>query len=273
MLGEYQPFGPDDLGNGVINTAGDCWKVKSHEGPTRLFDSVLTHIGKGLDSAVSANPWCQRNGINNGHDYLLCWYSSAVQQPAQPLPGLALYSPEQNMSGKTTMSELPELLVYGHLIQKMKGNSLTSGFTGNSDTAVFVIIEELNLNAKAEMAIEMKRRITATMLESERKHQNARLANHFGKYIQTCNDASFIPFTPGDDRLVGWQVTPLKPDEIIPNMRQKLAEEAPAIRHKLESYVLPSESAGRAFLPILMTELKRQALLDMSSNIPGWLWT
>src|SRR5690606_26675600 len=71
LWGEYMPFGPDDLGNGIVNMAGECWAVPSKAGPTPNFDSCLAHVGQGLDLAVAADNWCRENDILNGGDYLL----------------------------------------------------------------------------------------------------------------------------------------------------------------------------------------------------------
>lgn len=269
LHGMYVPFAPPELPNGMVNLGRDWWLLPSREGATPNFDRVLAHIGGPLDSAVAANDWCRANGILTGADYLLCWYASAVQQPQQNLPGLSLVSREQNRCGKSTFSNLMEKLISKKLIQKMTPKSLRGEFTGNLDTAVFIIIEELNLNANLAIPIEIKRRIDASMLETERKGVDAKLTQHFGHYIHTCNDPTYIPLTPDDKRIVCWTVPPVngEPDAEI---AQLLEAEGPAIRNKLETYPLPATKADRCFLPVLMTDLKRE-LLDGIGTLPEWL--
>lgn len=268
--GQYLPFGPDELGNNTLNTAGPCWLVDAVEGPTPHLQAVFGHAGSGLDDVVAADPWCKQHSILTGADYLMCWFASAVQQPAQPLPMLALFSPEQGRSGKSTLAEMVELLVQPSLIQKAKKDTLDKGFTGNLDRAVFVLIEELNLNTKTDIAVEIKRRVTARMLETERKGYDASLSAHWGKYIHTCNTLAYVPITPGDDRIVLWRVPPIA--QIMPDMRNRLQDEAPAIRYALQHHYLPPQSAGRSYLPVLCTR-EKQHVLDtlIASSIPDWL--
>jgi len=143
-----------------------------------------------------------------------------------------------------------------------------SQFTGNADTAVFVILEEINLNSSAATPEEIKKRIDADFVNSERKGKDAHVARNFTHYVQTMNDLEYAPITRGDTRIVVWEVPELT--DKVPNMSQLLEVEAPAIRHKLEMTTIPIEHSGRLFLPPLMTD-EKQLLLSNFSEIPKWL--
>ena len=68
------------------------------------WDMIFQHVGRGLDEAVAADPWCRANGVNNGATYLLYWAASLFQRPHQKLPYLFLFGPQN--AGKSLCTTL-----------------------------------------------------------------------------------------------------------------------------------------------------------------------
>jgi len=78
------------------------------------WDMIFNHLGKGLDDAVAPDSWCRMNGVTRGATYLLYWCASMIQQPAQSLPYLFLFGPEE--TGKSSLhNALGFLMSKGHV--------------------------------------------------------------------------------------------------------------------------------------------------------------
>jgi len=94
-----------------------------------------------LDEAVAVDAWCRRNGVSRGATYLLYWCASLLQRPAQKLPYLFFYGPEN--SGKSSLHHaLSSLMSKGHVEAR---NALLTQYNGELDGAILAYIEEVNL--------------------------------------------------------------------------------------------------------------------------------
>ena len=103
---ENLPFQPEFPGDRVWNIGAQLAYEPTKEDRPMVhphWDMIFQHLGKGLDEAVAADPWCQANGVRNGATYLLYWAASLFQRPHQKLPYLFLFGPQN--AGKRTSAQ------------------------------------------------------------------------------------------------------------------------------------------------------------------------
>lgn len=218
------------------------------------WQKILTHCGESLDEYVAAHEWCKFNGILTGADYLKCWVASVFQKPAEPLPYLFFYSPEQN-TGKSIFHEALSLLVTSGVVRADQALGDTQ-FNGELENAVICVIEETDIaNNKNKTAYNrIKDWVTSRQLPIRRLYETARLVTNTTHWIQCSNDRNSVPIFPGDTRIVMIYVKPIPPDELVAkrDLIGKLIKEGPDFLAALINLELP-ECNDRLNIPVLTT--------------------
>lgn len=224
------------------------------------FDKILGHLGKGLDEAVKASPWCHANGIRTGSRYLLYWSALLFQRPEQKVPYLFLYGEQE--TGKSTLHQ-----ALGLLMSKGYGearNSLLTKFNGELDGKILAYIEEIDLSGKGmEVYNRIKDLVTADSITIHPKYVTPYEADSYLHWIQVANSRHHCPIFEGDSRIVMIHVEE-KPQEDIPTrvLQQKLGGEAPDFLRTLFDIPLPEQGVGRLYLPVLDTEARQAAIAE-----------
>ena len=224
--------------------------------PTWL--KILSHCGKGLDSAIKQNSWAKANGIISGADYLKCWIASLFQEPNEPLPYLFFYG-EQN-SGKSIFHEsLSTLLTKGY---KRADAALISqsGFNAELEGAIICVIEETDLRRNKQAYNRIKDWVTSKDLMIHAKGKTPYHIPNTNHFIQCSNDHQSCPVFPGDTRITMCYVDPLSPLELIPKkaLIPLLEKEAPDFLAELTNLEIPV-SSDRLNIPVIATDDKHLA--------------
>lgn len=256
-----KPFQPEYPGNREWNrdaaqlAVAPSTEVDNLSYPT--WNSVLDHIGAGLDNAISGNKWCQTNGIVKGSDYLKCWVASIFQAPMEPLPYLFLYSKEQN-TGKSTFHECLELLLTTGV--RRADNALTnqSGFNGELAHAVICVVEETDLRKHKTAGNRIKDWVTARKIPIRAMYCPPFDIPNSTHWIQ-CGNGDECPIFPGDTRITMIQVPPFETVDLIPKkmLLNKLTKEAPDFVAAMLRLEIPA-AQDRLNIPVIETDEKRQ---------------
>lgn len=262
-----KPFAGEYPGNREWNLLG-CkllFEPAQNEGPTPHWDLILDHIGRGLDNAVEADPWCNEHGLKTGADYLRMWIANLIRVPSSRLPALAMYG-EQN-SGKSILQESIQLL-FDESGFMFGDNALTnrSFFNGELEGKVLCPVEETNLAASPEAYTRLKAWITSHKITITYKRGTPFLADNYTHWIIACQPRDWIPIEPGDTRIIVWEVTPFEGREIPkPELLEELRKEAPFFVKQLYGFDL-SGIYGRHVLPTLMTVEKAEAMKAVAAR-------
>ena len=220
---------------------------------------ILEHVGKSLDEAVAADPWCQRNGVTRGAIYLLYWAASLFQRPSQKLPYLFFYGPEDTGKG-SFHNALGLLMSKGHVEAR---NALLTPHNGELDGAVLAYIEEIDLTGRnKDASSRLKDFVTSDNVWINPKYVNPYKSVSHLHWIQVSNFREFCPIFTDDTRIVVIDV-PQKPpmaDDFgwEPVMKPALKREASDFLRTLFDIELPV-GVGRLWLPVLSTAAKREA--------------
>jgi hypothetical protein len=225
------------------------------EGKIHHFNAILNQVGKGLNAAVAENDWCKRHGVLTGADYLRVWCAMLFQNPAQHLPLLYFYSWERE-TGKSSFHRALALMFSRGCVEgvRMLNEQFNKLFAG----AVLVYLEEERVDPKAAQKIKLyvdSDRVTIRMMRTD-----TFMVRNFTHWIATYNFKDGIPVEPGDERIVMVHVPVLMDDEKLDwttELRPALEAEASDFLGTLMNMELPP-SAGRLYLPVLMTDLKRE---------------
>ena len=250
------------------NAAQFAYKPKK-EGPFNfpMWDRVLNRCGRGLDMAISLDPWCKEHGVQNGADYLKIWSASLFQFPKKRLPYLFFYSKEER-TGKTTFHEsLGLLLTKGYTRADMSLVS-GSGFNGEMEHAILCAVEETDL-AKSPLARNrIKDWVTAQTIMIHHKGRTPYQIENCTHIVQTGNDSKECPIFAGDTRITMIQVPPFEPGEMMAaeQLRLQLRQEAPDFLGELLAVEIPP-SGDRLNLPIIDTEIKTMATENNKTSV------
>ncbi len=259
---ENLPFQPEFPGGRVWNIGAQLAYEPTKEDRPMVhphWDMIFEHVGKGLDEAVAADPWCQRNGVTKGATYLLYWAASLFQRPCQKLPYLFLFGAED--AGKGSFhNALGLLMSKGHVEAR---NALLTQYNGELDGTILAYIEEVNLTGKNENAFaRLKDFVTGDTIWINAKYANLYKSVSHLHWVQVSNFRSYCPIFEGDSRIVVIEV-PKKPANADKYgwegvMKPVLKLEAPDFLRTLLDIQLP-EGVGRLWLPVLSTQAKRDA--------------
>lgn len=258
-----EPFQDEYPGNRRWNRYG----VRFNYAPTEVepfmcptWDSVLDHVGAGLDTAIKIDGWCKASGIQTGGDYLRCWVASLFQEPKEPLPYLFFYSREEN-TGKSTLHEALSLLISRRGVARAD-TAITSQQSFNAELmhAILCVIQETDLRKSPGARNRLKDWVTATQLSMHEKGKTPFLVDNTTHYIQTANDHGECPIFPGDTRITMGYVAPLDVTEMIPKRElfRRLKKEAPDFMATLMRIEIPP-CTDRLRIPIISTDDKKQS--------------
>jgi hypothetical protein len=254
------PFQPEFPGGRVWNNGAQlAFKPTDEDRPMvhPTWDSIFAHVGKNLDEAVRYNSWCIDNGITTGGDYLLHWCASVIQRPAQKLPYLFFYGPQE--TGKSAVhNALALLMSRGHVEAR---NSLLTPYNGELDGAILAYIEEVDLSAKGSEAYNrIKELVTADKISIHAKYATVYTSPSHLHWIQVANDRKYCPVFEDDTRIVVVHVAEKPATDIPwPTLKSRLQTEAPDFLRTLLDLRLP-DGVGRLWLPVLDTQAKRDAI-------------
>ncbi len=222
------------------------------------WNSILNHVGHGLNDAVLNSSWCKINGIQTGGDYLKLWVASMFKEPQQPLPYLFLYSTEQ-VTGKSTFHEALSLLMTRGFARADAALINQQAFNDELKNAVLCAVEEINLRKNKDANNRIKDWVTATHLPIHPKGGTPYHIPNTTHWIQTANEPDFCPIFPGDTRITMIYVPPLDPLEMKPKKElfPKLEAEASDFLASVLRLEIPP-SNDRLNIPMLATATKME---------------
>jgi hypothetical protein len=220
---------------------------------------ILDHIGRGLDDAVKANPWCQRNGIDTGAKYLMYWDARVLRAPKSRLPMLCLYSPQQNC-GKSIQFSKFNLLVTksGYTLAE---NALATDFNLDLKNAIIADLDDVDISSQA--AKKLLPFITNDEIKIVGKGRDSIQVDNSTHWGHTANHLDFFWIPMGDKRTVAIEVGELVSEVPRETMDRHLLAEAPYYLRALFDLPMP-EPGDRLYLPPLNTPLKRRIMLANS---------
>lgn len=232
--------------------------------PTWL--NVLHHIGRSLDNDIEADPWCKKNGIKTGADYLKIWIASMIQFPAEPLPYLFIYGETQD-TGKSTFHEALELLFHPGYYRADHALQNPSGFNGELEGAILCVVEETNLGKNKNAGERVKDWVTSRQISLHIKNLTPFMVTNTMHFVQCCQFRSFCPIFPGDTRITMIHVKD-KPVHQIPKkiLLRQLEKEAADFLGVITTLQIP-ESNSRLNLPVIVTSDKVSAEQDQRSPV------
>lgn len=263
------PFADEYPGDRMWNKESANLRVKPLEGDCDTWLTIVNHCGKNLDDSVRENEWCQNNGIKTGGDYLLCWLSSLIQRPLQPLPYL-FFVGEQN-TGKSTLHEALGQYILGRGYARADQALVNpSGFNNEIANAVLCVVEETDLRQNKEAANRIKDWVTGRTISIRALYKNTYDSVNTTHWIQCANDANYCPIIAGDTRIIVCRVD--KPQlEISKDLLfSRLEKEAPYFLNLLYNIDLP-ETIGRLAIPCIMTHEKAELELHSKSDVERFI--
>lgn len=222
------------------------------------WDSVLDHVGAGLDIAIKEDEWCKVNGIITGGDYLRCWVASLFKEPKELLPYLFFYSREEN-TGKSTLHEALSLLITTRGVC-CANTALTSqqSFNAELENAVLCVVQETDLRKSSGARNRLKDWVTAIQMSIHEKGKTPYLTTNIAHFIHTANDHGECPIFPGDSRITMGCVSPLESSIPKRELFKRLMKEAPDFMGVIMSVEVP-ECSDRLRIPIINTVEKIQS--------------
>lgn len=252
------PFGDEYPGGRKWNRDGARFAMEPKAGPHPTWDTALSQLGAGLDEEIPKNPWCKKNGIKTGADYITMWLACVFQEPTIRLPYLFFFSAQQK-TGKSTVHE-----VLYHAFKDGKGcvrskDALksTEGFNGGLSGAILCIVEEEAINRSAKNR--MKDWVMGETIEIRAMRQDSRTEVNYTHWWQCANDPDALPIEPGDTRVTMVEVPELQKIRNRDEMKAAMLEELPAFLWTLTHLEIP-EAEDRTGVPVIDTGIKRTQL-------------
>jgi hypothetical protein len=252
------PFQPEYIGNRQWNLRAARLRYKPIEGQHPTWDSIFDHIGRTLTESVLEDSWCKANSVVTGAMYLKLWVASMFQYPAQPLPYLFLYSPDED-TGKSTMWEALHILFADENVGCVRADrALTTDFNGELEGAVLAVVEETNLQVAKQARNRMKDYVTGRTISIRNLYQAKFDTINYTHWIQCANDVLYCPVMKGDSRVVVILVE--KPAVIVPKAEffARLEAEAAAFMHTALNLHVP-RSTSRLRIPTITSAAKQDA--------------
>lgn len=260
-----RPFQPEYVGDRQWNRNSAQFRFTPSAELDKLsfphWSRILRHTGSGLDDAVRQNKWCQDNGVNSGHDYLMLWCSSLFREPLKKLPYLFFYGPQN--SGKSILH-----IALGLLFEKKRGYiradaALTSpsAFNGEMENAVLCVVEETDLSKQSSTAYNrIKDWTTSPDILIHKKNQTPYTIPNSCHFIQVANSKDNCPVFKDDTRITMGYVESLQPGEEIEFniLISSLEKEAPDFLAHILSIEIPQHTS-RLRIPVINTQDKMDA--------------
>lgn len=258
---ENIPFGPEYPGGRVWNRFGAQLAFEPKKGEHPTWDECLRHMGTGLDKAAAEYPWCKKNGIKNGADYLKMWLACLFQKPTIRLPYLFFQS-EAQITGKSTLHEALYFLFKDGRGYCRAKDALTSegGYNGQLSGAILCVMEEHKLGRASKDR--MKDWVTGLTIEIRPMFCQARTETNYTHWWHTANYLDALPLDVKDTRVVIIPIPELAAARDKDEMHDEMRKEAPAFLWTLLNLEVPAKE-NRLGVPPLITEAKR---IQMSAN-------
>ena len=252
-----RPFQQEYLGDRIWNKFGAQLSYTPSESDDLKhphWDIIMSHIGSGLDDAISCDPWAIVSDLRTGADYLRCWVASLFQYPERPLPYLAFWGPQD--SGKSILHEGLSLLFNKGYKRADLALTSTGGFNGELEGAVLCVVEETDLTSNKVAYNRLKDWVTSPEIMIQAKTKTPNQTLNTTHWIQTTNDFTSCPAFPGDTRITLGYVKAI--ENKIPKIEllEKLREEAPDFLASILRLEIP-KSNNRLNVPVIATEDKR----------------
>jgi hypothetical protein len=252
------PFQPEEPGNREWNKkAAQLRFLPSQKDLDKLeyptWQSVLTHLGKGLDHAVAESEWAKEHRIEDGAHYLKLWIASLFQRPTLPLPYLFFYGQEK--TGKSLFHESLAELMRGGVVKSDQALTNAQGFNGELEGAVLGVVEETDLRKGGVALNRLKEWVTAPEIMIHPKRLQPYMVPSTLHFVQTANSHLFCPVLPGDTRIVVIEVGRLERQIPKPEMMKKLIAEAPDFMAEILATEIPP-SGDRLNVPVIRTAEK-----------------
>jgi len=257
-----RPFESEYPGNREWNRNAAQLRYTPTKDPENLkyeaWLKVLNHCGAGLNDAIRGDAWCRANSILTGGDYLKCWIASLFQKPAEPLPYLFFYGPQN--SGKSIFHESLSLLFTRGANRADNALISQSGFNAELEGCVLAIVEEIDLNQNRQAYNRIKDWVTSRELAIHEKGKTPYHVVNTTKWVQTANDSRACPIFQGDTRITMCYVDTLDPIEMIPKRElvEMLKAEASDFLAEVINLEIP-KSPDRLNIPVIETADKLQA--------------
>jgi hypothetical protein len=255
------PFKSEYIGDRIWNRHSTQFKFTPSIGDSLSYPTwlaVLSHVGKSLNDYIKDDPWCKRNGITTGADYLKIWVASMIQFPYQPLPYLFVYG-EKQVTGKSTFHEALSLLFEPGVMNIGTALKNKATFNAELEGVILGFIEELDLNSDKQAYERVKDWVTSPKISVHRKGDTPYMAMNTLHVVHTANARRNCPIFPGDTRIVMIHV-PDRPETEIPKpaLMKLLEKEAPDFLAAVINLELP-ESDSRLRIPVIQTADKAAA--------------
>lgn len=269
-----EPFQPEFPGGRKWNRNAAQFRYTPKLEPPFKFptwECILNHCGKGLDSAIADDGWCQIHNVKTGADYLKIWVASLFQYPKKRLPYIFLYSKDER-TGKTTFHEaIGSLLTKGYTRADTALIS-SANFNGELENAILCAVEETDLGKSSSARNRIKDWITASTIMIHHKGQTPYQVENTTHIIQTGNNHTECPIFSGDTRITMIQVPAFELAEMIPTdqMKIQLEREAPAFMAELLQVEIPP-SGDRLNVPVIDTDIKTQTSETNKSTLELFL--
>lgn len=262
-----RPFQPEYPGGRTWNKSAAQLRMKPTIDKDTLsyptWIKLLRHLGEGLDEEIKENPWCARNNVLTGLDYLMCWVGSLFQFPLEPLPYLFFCSQEQNTGKSSFHQAMSLLLTHGAVVAADIALTSTSGFSGELASAILCYIEEVDLGkgaGKTLAANRIKDWVTSKQFNVHPKGRTPYMIPNTTHWVQCSNNYQACPIFPGDTRITMIPVRPIEADELIPTrtLLDLLRNEGSDFLAAVLALEIPP-SNDRLNVPVINTQIKWSA--------------
>jgi hypothetical protein len=85
-----------------------------------------------------------------------------------------------------------------------------NGFDAELHGRVLCALEEIDLSDSPEFYASLKKWITSYRADFTYKKENTFMDTNYTHWIMTTNHREFCPIEPGDERIILWELTPVK---------------------------------------------------------------
>ena len=242
---DYQP---------IINNCYNLYQPITHVAEERPWP----HIQKLMEHIFGEQ-------IELGYDYMQLLYL----QPMQILPILCLVSQERG-TGKTTFLDLLREMFGNNAI--IVGNSeITSEFNALVSGKLIVGVDETSLEDNTKVTERLKMMSTAKKMAMQRKGKDHEEIENFSKYILCSNNETRFIYTQEDEvRFWVRKISPISPEDAIPNLLPIICEEIPGFLSFLYSRTMHIREAQTRmwFTPEDIFTEALQDLKDAQQPVP-----
>jgi hypothetical protein len=257
----FRPFESEYVGIRQWNKDAPRFKcgIAQYEAPTPFWDKIWNHLGRGLNIAIENDPVCRDLGIQSGAQYLQLWVKIVAEMPAQLLPYLFFFSPQN--CGKSTGG-----IALGHMfegVDQITMESLTGTFSGELGDKVICILDEMNLHGTKAYNTLKRYMSPGSPLRLRPMYAPPYTVKNHLHFWHFANAANHLPFEDEDTRINVIEVYPIDDKDMVdfPILDAGLKQEAPFMLRRLLEMERPKQH-GRFWLPLINTAAKELVIAD-----------